>query len=264
MTPKLYNSDFFTNWEPIGPGSIDLILTDPPYGLFGCESKLGLDWDTLPNLGEMESIFDKLLKPDGQLILFSDLNLLIKLLAGFSNKFQFRFYFIWVKSGGMPISKRRPINNTEFILVFRKKGSRERDLTWHPYEMGEKGKPYIKRNSSPDIPTRRKKKSPVNTNNDGWRYPKATLYFPSRPNMTKAERSVTTHPCQKPEAMLRTLIKGFSNPGDKVLDPFAGSGSTLVSAFKEGRNSIGYEIEKKYYQEASKRIKELTAQEILL
>ena len=166
----------------------------------------------------------KLLKPTGQVIMFADLNLLIDLLAGFTNHFQFRFYFIWVKSGGMPISKMRPINDTEFILVWRRKGTPEKELTWHPYELSpEKGLPYSKRNYTNNIPTRKGKKSPVNENKDGWRYPKATLYAPSRPNMTQEERSVTSNPCQKPLSLLRRLIKTFTNPGDIVLDSFAGS-----------------------------------------
>ena len=73
----------------------------------------------------------------------------------------------------------------------------------------------------------------------------------------------TSHPTQKPEILLRKLIRGYSNPGDLVLDPFAGSGSTLASAYKENRRSIGFEIEKKYFQEAKQRIERLTAQETL-
>jgi|GEM_PF-496773 len=264
MSPELHHSDFYKHWNQIEPGTIDLILSDPPYGLFGKDKKLtGLEWDILPDIDEMQSIFDTLLKPNGQIILFCDLSLLMELLSGFTDEFQFRFYMLWIKPGGMPISKQRPINNSEFILVFRKRGSLEKDLTWNPYQMGEKGDPYIKRNSSPNIPTRRKKKSLVNANKDGWRFPKATLNYPSRPNMTKTERSVSTHPCQKPEGLLRTLIKGFSDPGDLILDPFAGSGSTLVAATHEGRQSIGFEIEERYYKEAEARLNNLTAQEVL-
>lgn len=263
MNPILHHKDFFRHWQSIEPESIDLILTDPPYGLFGNEKGLNLKWDKKPDIPKMENIFNELLKPTGQVLMFCNLDLLINLLAGFTNHFQFRYYLLWIKNG-MPISKMRPICNVEFISVWRRKGVLEKDLTWNPYELSpERGLPYSKKNYTNNIPTRKGKKSPVNENKDGWRYPKATLYASSRPNMTKEERSVTTHIFQKPLSLLRRLIKTFSNPGDIVLDNFAGSGSTLISAYKEGRKSIGYELQLTYYNEAKQRIDNLTAQEVL-
>ena len=261
MKPTLHHKDFFRHWQQIEPASVDLIFTDPPYGLFGDEKSLtGLTWDVKPDIHKMESIFNTLLKPTGQVVMFVDLNLLLELLSDFTTHFQYRFYFIWVKSGGMPISKQRPINNTEFILVWRKKGSKEKDLTWNPYTLGKNGDPYRKRNYSDEIPTRRKKKSPVSENKDGMRFPKATLYAPSRPNMDKWERDLTNHPCQKPEQLCRKLIKAFTNKGDTVLDPFTGSGSILAASYKSNRNSLGFETAPVYFKQAQRRLDNLTAQ----
>jgi len=68
------------------------------------------------------------------------------------------------------------------------------------------------------------------------------------------------HPSQKPEELLRRFIRFFSMPGDTILDPFMGSGTTLRAAKDLGRRAIGIEIEEKYCEIAVKRL----AQEVLL
>lgn len=62
------------------------------------------------------------------------------------------------------------------------------------------------------------------------------------------------HPTQKPVSSLLPLIKVFSRPGDIVLDPFCGSGSTLEAAAELGRRYIGIEIVWKHYQTSKKRL----------
>lgn len=62
------------------------------------------------------------------------------------------------------------------------------------------------------------------------------------------------HPTQKPVELLEYLIQKSTNIGDTVLDPFMGSGSTLVAAIKQNRHYIGFELDKKYYQVAKDRI----------
>lgn len=55
------------------------------------------------------------------------------------------------------------------------------------------------------------------------------------------------HPTQKPVALLKELIEIFTDPGDVVIDPVAGSGSTLRAALELGRNSYGFEVGKEQY-----------------
>lgn len=62
------------------------------------------------------------------------------------------------------------------------------------------------------------------------------------------------HGCQMPERLLERIIRSCSNPGDVVLDPFAGSGSTLVVAKKLHRHWLGYDISAEYVRLASARI----------
>lgn len=64
----------------------------------------------------------------------------------------------------------------------------------------------------------------------------------------------TAHPTQKPEKLLAKLILASSNPKDFVFDPFAGSGSTLVTAKKLGRHYAGIEINEQYCVWAEKRL----------
>ena len=62
------------------------------------------------------------------------------------------------------------------------------------------------------------------------------------------------HPCEKPIDLLKMYINNSSNQNDVVLDPFMGSGSTLVACKELNRNYIGYEIDKQYFDIAQKRI----------
>jgi len=64
------------------------------------------------------------------------------------------------------------------------------------------------------------------------------------------------HPTQKPVNLLKNLIKIFTDEGDVVIDPCAGSGSTLVAALELNRNAYGFEIKKDFYADANKWIQE--------
>jgi len=58
------------------------------------------------------------------------------------------------------------------------------------------------------------------------------------------------HPTQKPIKLLEKLINIFTDPGDVVIDPVAGSGSTLIAAENLGRRAFGFEIKKNFYEQA--------------
>lgn len=64
------------------------------------------------------------------------------------------------------------------------------------------------------------------------------------------------HPTQKPLCILTPLIQSFSRPGDVVLDPFCGSGSTLLAAKLRERRFIGIELDHRYYEAARDRLGE--------
>lgn len=71
------------------------------------------------------------------------------------------------------------------------------------------------------------------------------------------------HPAPFPEELPNRLIKLYSFKGDVILDPFLGSGTTSLSAVKNGRRYVGYDLNKKYINLADKRISEYVNQEKL-
>ncbi|CAN5167975.1 hypothetical protein BH11PLA2_BH11PLA2_26530 [soil metagenome] len=93
---------------------------------------------------------------------------------------------------------------------------------------------------------------------DHFRSDADTWYLP-RVCGTFKER--TGHPCQMPEAVLDRIIKVASNPGDLVLDPFAGSGTTLAVAKKLGRNYLGCELSEDYADGVRKRLQAIEFEE---
>lgn len=73
----------------------------------------------------------------------------------------------------------------------------------------------------------------------------------------KLSGSQMIHPTEKPVGLMAHLITSVTKPGDLILDPFAGSGSTLVAAKKAGRRFIGIELDDEHYQKAARRIEEV-------
>lgn len=86
-------------------------------------------------------------------------------------------------------------------------------------------------------------------NSDTWYFPRVCGTFKERKGF---------HGCQMPEQLLGRIIRACSNEGDLVLDPFAGSGTTLAVARKLGRKYLGFEISKDYATETTKRLTKIT------
>ena len=80
------------------------------------------------------------------------------------------------------------------------------------------------------------------------RYPTTVCTQKSVPNNGRS------HPAQKPVALLEWLIKTYTNPGDTVLDPVAGSGTTAIAALRTGRNAICIEKDAGYYDIMCRRV----------
>lgn len=77
---------------------------------------------------------------------------------------------------------------------------------------------------------------------------------------TNIEKNGNEHPTQKPVTLLSELVAAFSDPGETVLDPFMGSGTTGVACVGLGRRFIGVEINPKHFDTACRRISAAQAQ----
>ena len=86
-------------------------------------------------------------------------------------------------------------------------------------------------------------------NDSGLRYPRSVQYF------VTAENEGKLHPTQKPVALLEWLVKTYTNENETVLDPCMGSATTAIACLKTGRNFIGFELKKEYFEVAKTRIK---------
>ena len=86
---------------------------------------------------------------------------------------------------------------------------------------------------------------PTTTENSGFRYPKRVLEYQQEKGL---------HPTQKPVPLLEYLIKTYTHKGGVVLDNCFGSGSTLVAAVNTGRHYVGFELERKYFEIAQRRL----------
>ena len=98
---------------------------------------------------------------------------------------------------------------------------------------------------------------------DAGKKSKATREYGARTNIWRIKNSggfgqsskeSYKHPATMPEELARGHIQSWSNPGDIVLDPFMGSGTTAQVAIEEGRQFIGFEIDSEYFEMATKRV----------
>jgi site-specific DNA-methyltransferase (adenine-specific) len=90
---------------------------------------------------------------------------------------------------------------------------------------------------------------------EGFRPDENTWYFP-RVCGTFKERA-GWHGCQMPEQLLGRIIRACSREGELVLDPFAGSGTTLTVAKKLGRKFLGFELSQEYSQRIEERLAQI-------
>ena len=248
-------------WQQIDDHSIDLIICDPPYGALTDVQP----WDVRPDFHVLAWIFSILLKPNGQVVMFGDFMTCHEIQEAFSRYFTFNFKWEWCKPSVIPRNHHRPANDLESVLVYKLKSSRGSDIMFNVDALRTPGDPF-KRNGGKNQNQNPTLKGGGNLpdsfeNTSGQRYPRSILHFPNKPCMKKVER--TKHPTQKSLDMIRTLIRGLSEPSDLILDPMAGSGTTVIASYLENRESIGFELNEEYYQMAKDRINQYTNQTVL-
>lgn len=233
---KLLHGDCLELMKSIPDKSIDLVLTDPPYGTTACK------WDSIIPFEPMWTELKRIRKERTAIVLFGSEPFSSHLRM--SNITEFKHDWIWKKENGTGFlnAKKYPLMCIEKISIFSKK-------TPKYFPVMTKGKPYKVKsgrqteNYSDQIQ--------VETVNNGFRYPLNFIEQPRDKNKF--------HPTQKPVALLEYLIKTYTLENEIVLDFTMGSGSTGVAAKNLNRNFIGIEKDEKYFEIAKNRInKEVT------
>lgn len=232
---RLLQGDCLELMKDIPDGSVDMILCDLPYGTTDCK------WDTVIPFEPLWENYLRIIKANGAIVLFSAQPFTTSLIA--SNMKQYRYNWYWKKNnktGGI-FAKVQPMRCVEDICVFYRKTP-----TYNPQGIVKLEKPVISKARNMTV-YRDKKNDSIQTHKG---YPHHLLEF-SGAGTGKEKRE---HPTQKPVALLEYLVKTYTNPGETVLDNCMGSGSTGVACVNTGREFIGIEMDKKYFDIAKQRI----------
>ena len=247
---KLYQGDCLEVMDKlIEEGvKVDAIITDPPYGTTACK------WDSVIPFDEMWKRLNKLIKPNGAIVLFGSQPFSSILVS--SNIKNYKHSWVWHKknAGNLLVAKYQPLKTTEDIMVFTHKGEK---VNYYPImTSGHKDrsldKPTKKRTDLYSSIKSGQFKHGSNKRGDE-RYPKHLIEF------SNASRKNHYHPTQKPVPLLEYLIKTYTNEGETVLDNCMGSGSTGVACVNTNRHFIGIELDEGYFNIAKKRIEEAYA-----
>jgi site-specific DNA-methyltransferase (adenine-specific) len=233
---SLYQGDSLIEIKNIPDGSVDMILTDPPYGTTACK------WDSIIPLEPMWEQLKRIIKPNGAIVMTASQPFTTTLIS--SNMNMFKYSWVWEKSKatGYLNSKKRPLVAHEDVLVFYNK-----QPTYNPQKTN--GKPYNKGKALRETGVYGSQKEILVKNIDGKRYPRTVQYF-----KTAESEGKTIHPTQKPVALMEYLIKTYTNENETVLDFAMGSATTGVACKNLNRNFIGIELDKEYFEIAKNRI----------
>jgi site-specific DNA-methyltransferase (adenine-specific) len=230
-------------WDAVLPRlekrSASMLCTDPPF------ATTNLEWDKPVDWRLFWPCVEQLCKVYAVMALFSSGKFTHKLVA--SNLKNFRYELIWEKP--MPVgflsANRRPLRGHENILIFAREFYRSvynpQMIKGKMHKIGPPGKPsghYGKHNL--DFPTRVTNKY----------HPRSILRF------SKPHGAQSLHPTQKPLELMLWLVRSYSNPRHLVIDPFMGSGTTLVAAKMTGRRAIGVDSNERFCEIAAKRLRE--------
>lgn len=261
----LYHGDCLDKMNEIVDGSVDLILSDLPYGTTdrkGTESKGSnrlLGWDNVIPLDQLWDQYRRILKPLGTVVLTADQPFTSMLIL--SNLEWFKYEWIWKKkkTTGFLLANYRPMKETEDVLVFSPGGAAAAskntgNMTYNPQGLIEKN--VKKKNSAKRLGKFLHNPDFMGKNNKllhESEYEQKYTNYPSEIIEFGLDKD-TVHPTQKPIALMEYLIQTYSNPGETVLDNCMGSGTTGVACMNTNRNFIGIEMDETYYKIAKQRI----------
>ena len=217
--------------------SVDMVLTDPPYGTTDCK------WDSIIPLEPMWAQLKRVIKPSGAIVMTASQPFTTTLIA--SNMKMFKYCWVWDKKipSGMGYARFQPMRQHEDVIVFCS------GRTVYNPQVSFRDKPIKKGGNkfSQTSPIAACKSDSIFNKTYDTKQPTTILQF------DKVRRG-SVHPTQKPVALMEYLIKTYTNEGETVLDFTMGSGTTGVACANLNRKFIGIELDENYFNIAQQRI----------
>ena len=228
----LLKGDCLEHMQWIPDGSVDMVMTDPPYGTTACK------WDSIIPLEPMWGHLKRIIKPNGAIVMTASQPFTTTLIA--SNMKMFKYCWVWekTKASNFQLAKVNPMKVHEDIPVFYAK---KPTYNQHTLEYGEFKNSRDSISGMTNLAHRTK--SYVSKAKG---YNKSIIKIGSEHN--------PPHPTQKPVALMEYLIKTYTNEGELVLDFACGSGTTGVACANTGRHYIMIERDTKYVEIARNRV----------
>lgn len=262
---RLYLGNCLDLMRSLPDGSIDLVVTDPPFGTTNLPfDKIKIDW------AAWWAEIHRVTTPQAIVACFAAQPFTTDLIN--SNRRNFKYDLVWNKTYcvGHLSANVRPMRAHETILIFcRKFGVMSRPQQRDPSlpapvqsvynpQFTEGGTPYLHQyragqrmrhyhGGGKALPSYR---------NTGRRYPTSVL--------THGRDKKSWHPTQKPSPLCTWLVRSFSHPGQTVLDPFGGGGNIPLAALLEGRNVVASELDPAYFDTMRHRISEFATVSFLI
>jgi len=272
-TDRVYQGDCVQLLRDVDERSVDLVFADPPFNI-------GYDYDVYDDRREADDYLawsrtwieavKRVLKPDGAfwLAIGDDFAAELKVLCTRDLGFHCRSWVVWFYTFGVHCKNKFTRSHTHLFhfvkdpkkVTFNSLDVRvpsARELVYGDKRADPHGRVpddtwMISPALPPDVPTK-----------DGFilrpqdipeRFPPhSDTWFFSRVAGTFNERR-GWHGCQMPEQLLGRIIRACSDEGDLVLDPFAGSGTTLAAAKKLNRRFLGFELSEEYARNVETRL----------
>jgi site-specific DNA-methyltransferase (adenine-specific) len=236
----VYRGDCLEVMPTLDAGSCGLIVSDLPYGMTDCK------WDTHLPLDRLWAEWKRLLAPGRAAVLTASQPFTSTLVA--SNPKTFKHEWIWEKNAGSNFGtvKHQPMKEHESVLVFGWGKVLYQPIMQERAASGlARVQTVVNYDTSAEAYSSGGLTATASSKRPDLRYPRSIQRF-------NRERGL--HPTQKPVALIEYLIQTYTEPGDLVLDPCMGSGTTLVAAGNLGRRAIGIEIEDWYCSVGARRL----------
>lgn len=232
---QIFNMDCLAGMSMLPDSSVDMVLTDLPYGTTSGA------WDTLLPLPELWKQLYRVAKPRAAMVFTAAQPFTTQLIS--SNRKHFRYCWYWIKNQvtGFPFSHFQPLRCVEEIAVFYRQAP-----TYNPQGL---------------VALEHPRRNPGKHYTDESVYRKDGLARATWQRYTNYPRQILTvpcqreglHPTQKPVALFEYLVCTYTEPGQLVLDCCMGSGTTKVACRDADRDYVGFEIDRKYYEIAQAR-----------